>query len=70
METHILGVGKLFAVPLPEDGSQFSSVFELGHPSEMEILPGGNGLTSQIDNLDANQGIIHIVHPTFSLDVA
>lgn len=61
-EKHILGVRQLLAVPLSEDSSQFGTIFELGHPSQMEVLAGCDGLTSQINNLEGNQHIIHLIH--------
>ena len=61
-KTHILGVRQLLAVPSSENSSQFGAIFELSHPSQMEILPGGDGLASQINNLEGNQHIVHISH--------
>lgn len=61
-EMHILGVTQLLAVPFPEDSSQFGTIFELSHPSQMEILSRADGFASQINNLEGNQHIIHIIH--------
>lgn len=62
---------QLLVVPFSEDSSQFGTIFELSHPSQMEILSRGNGLTSQINNLEGNQHIIHIIniiHTIYGLD--
>lgn len=61
-KTHILGVRQLLAIPFSEDSSQFGAVFELSDSTQMEILLRGDGLTSQINNLEGNQHIIQIVH--------
>lgn len=53
-EIHILGVRQLLSVPFSDDTSQFGTVLELSHPSQMEILFRGDGLTSQINNLEGN----------------
>ena len=49
----ILSVRQLLPVPFAEDCSQLGTVFELSHSSKMEVLPGRNGLTTEINNLNA-----------------
>lgn len=49
--SHVLGVCQLLAVPLPEDSSQFGTIFELSHSTQAGILSSGDGFTAQIDNL-------------------
>lgn len=66
--TNILGVRQLLAIPLSEDSSQFGSILELSHSSKMEVLFWRDWLSSQINNLEGNHNIIHIVH-TIQVDV-
>lgn len=63
---HILGVGKLLAIPLSEDSSQFGTILELSHPTQMKIVSRSDGLTSQINHLEGNQSIICMIHIIYS----
>lgn len=63
---HILGVGKLLAIPFSEDSSQFGAILELSHPTQMEIVSRSDGLTSQINNLEGNQSIFYMIHIIYS----
>lgn len=47
----ILGVWQLLSIPFPEDSSEFCTILELSHSTQVGVLSSSDGFTSQIDNL-------------------